>query len=77
MPGKKSESKQSFEQSLAELEGLVEKLESGEYGLEESLNHFELGVKLYKGCREQLSKAEKKLSILSENLKEEKLDIEE
>ena len=32
-----------FEQALSALEALVEKLESGELSLEESLTHFERG----------------------------------
>ena len=35
--------KQSFEDSLQELEGLVEKMESGEMGLEEMVAAFEKG----------------------------------
>jgi exodeoxyribonuclease VII small subunit len=66
----------SFEESLVALEQLVEQLESGELGLEASLKEFEKGVTYYKACREQLARAEKKLSELTEQLKEEKLDIE-
>ena len=35
-----------FEQALSALEALVEKLESGELSLEESLTHFERGIAL-------------------------------
>jgi exodeoxyribonuclease VII small subunit len=65
--------KKSFEESLKELESIVAKLESGEMSLEDSLEKFEIGTKLYKDCKDQLSIAEKKISILTESLKEEEL----
>jgi exodeoxyribonuclease VII small subunit len=65
--------KKNFEESLKELELIVGKLESGEVGLELSLEQFEIGTKLYKECKEQLSVAEKKIALLTESLKEEDL----
>lgn len=65
--------KKSFEENLKELESIVTKLESGEISLEESLERFEQGTKLYKECKEILSVAEKKISVLTESLKEEEL----
>jgi exodeoxyribonuclease VII small subunit len=66
--------KKSFEESLKELELIVNKLEAGEVSLEESLEKFEQGTKLYKECKKELSIAEKKISILTESLKEEELN---
>jgi exodeoxyribonuclease VII small subunit len=54
----------SFEKALADLEGIVQKLEKGGISLNESLALFEKGVKLTKYLREELSKAEKKVEIL-------------
>jgi exodeoxyribonuclease VII small subunit len=54
----------SFEKALADLEGIVQKLEKGGLSLSESLALFEKGVKLTKYLREELSKAEKKVEIL-------------
>ncbi|MFA6237107.1 MAG: exodeoxyribonuclease VII small subunit [Bacteriovorax sp.] len=65
--------KKNFEESLKELELIVSKLESGDVGLEQSLEQFEIGTKLYKECKEQLLVAEKKIVILTESLKEEDL----
>lgn len=62
---------ESFETSLEKLEKLVDELESGELGLDKSLKKFETGLELYKKCRESLKSAEKKISILTESLKEE------
>ena len=53
-----------FEESMKELEEIVEKLESGEASLEEALNYFEAGIKLSKSCRSMLDAAEKKVSVL-------------
>lgn len=54
-----------FEDALQELESLVEKLESGEHSLEESLVQFERGMLLSKFCQQSLSDAEKKIKILT------------
>ncbi len=58
-----------FEKALAELEGIVEKLEKGGGGLNASLALFERGVGLARFLRGELEKAEKKIEIL---LKDEK-----
>jgi len=63
-----------FEKSLLTLEQIVEELESGDLELEKSLEKFEKGVELYKNCKQILSKAEKKINVLTEGLKEEELD---
>lgn len=55
-----------FEQSLGALQVLVEKLESGELSLEESLTAFEQGVALTRDCQHALSQAEQKVSLLTE-----------
>ena len=65
--------KKNFEDSLKELELIVSKLESGDIGLEQSLEQFEIGTKLYKECKEQLTIAEKKIAVLTESLKEEEI----
>jgi exodeoxyribonuclease VII small subunit len=54
----------SFEASLAELEKIVEQLESGDLPLEESLKLFENGVKLSRVCRDRLSAAERRIEVL-------------
>ncbi|MFT5419710.1 MAG: exodeoxyribonuclease VII small subunit [Candidatus Endobugula sp.] len=54
----------SFEQSLNNLEILVEALETGDLPLEEALSTFEQGIKLTKECQQQLSKAEQKVLLL-------------
>ena len=53
-----------FEESLEKLSRLVEKMESGDLSLEESLKIFEEGIKLSKDCQNALSEAEKKVEAL-------------
>ena len=57
----------TFEQSIAELEEIVEQLENGDVTLDESLGLFEKGIKLPKSCQKMLDTAEKKVSILMTN----------
>ncbi|MGR9101379.1 MAG: exodeoxyribonuclease VII small subunit [Gammaproteobacteria bacterium] len=64
MPRKKNTG--SFEESLAELEKLVEQLEQGDVTLEESLKSFERGVTLTRACQKALQEAEQKVQILLE-----------
>ncbi len=54
----------SFETSLAELDQIVGKLESGDLPLEESLVLFEKGIKLSRECRTRLTNAERRIEIL-------------
>lgn len=56
-----------FEQTLSELEHLVERMESGDLSLEESLKAFEQGVKLTRECQARLSQAEQKVQELIES----------
>ncbi|MDB2384339.1 exodeoxyribonuclease VII small subunit [Endozoicomonas sp.] len=56
----------TFEHSLSELESLVQKMESGDLSLEDSLKAFERGVKLTRECQDALSTAEQKVQKLLE-----------
>ena len=53
-----------FEQALAELEGLVERLEHGDLPLDEALQAFERGVALTRQCQASLQAAQQKVEIL-------------
>jgi exodeoxyribonuclease VII small subunit len=53
-----------FEQALAELEGLVERLERGDLPLDEALKAFERGVALTRHCQTSLQAAQQKVEIL-------------
>jgi len=55
-----------FEKSLQHLEKIVSQMESGELGLEESLEQFEKGIKLARNCQDKLSNAEMRVEQLIE-----------
>jgi len=55
-----------FEQSLNSLEALVNKMESGELSLEESLKAFETGIQLTRECQARLAAAEQQVQKLVE-----------
>ena len=55
-----------FEESLLTLENLVEKMESGDLSLENSLKTFEEGIKLTRDCQTALRDAEQKVNLLLE-----------
>ena len=55
-----------FEKSLQQLEKIVGNMESGELGLQESLEQFEKGIKLAKTCQDTLTSAELRVEQLIE-----------
>ena len=76
-----STKKFNLEKSLAELEDLVEELESGDLPLEKALKKFEEGIKLTRGCQAALKEAEQKVEILlqsagGEDLEDLEIDTE-
>ncbi|OGT40079.1 MAG: exodeoxyribonuclease VII small subunit [Gammaproteobacteria bacterium RIFCSPHIGHO2_12_FULL_38_14] len=62
-----------LELSLAEITGLIDKMEHGKLTLEQSLDHFERGITLIKHCQKILEKAEQKVQILVQNNNQEEL----
>ena len=59
------ESPHSFEESISELQQIVNDLEDGTLGLEESMKRFEHGMALLKNCYRVLEKAEQKIEIFT------------
>lgn len=55
----------SFEAAMAELEGLVTKLERGDVDLEESITLYERGAVLKKHCEAKLKAAEEKVHAIT------------
>ncbi|MEN9503207.1 MAG: hypothetical protein RI964_2492 [Pseudomonadota bacterium] len=55
----------TFETAMAELETLVQRMESGELSLEASLKEFERGVQLTRFCQEALKAAEQRVKLVS------------
>tara|TARA_B100001029_G_scaffold138770_1_gene117988 strand:- start:358 stop:579 length:222 start_codon:yes stop_codon:yes gene_type:complete len=66
----------SFEKNLQKLELIVEKLESGEIGLEESVKLYEEGMKIKKICDNKLKDIEMQIKkIMIEDNKVTKEDF--
>lgn len=56
--------KKSFEQSLKQLEQIVNEMESGELPLEQAIRKFEEGIELSKFCAQKLEETERKITLL-------------
>ncbi len=55
----------SFEESLVELQVIVQALEQGDLSLDDSLAQFENGVGLLRRCYQTLEAAEQKIELLT------------
>lgn len=55
----------SYEQAMAEVEAIADRIESGEAGLEESVASYERGMALIRRCRALLERAEQRVVELS------------
>lgn len=64
MPTPKKSTLPDFEAALAELEKLVEKMESGEQSLEDALQSFQRGIELTRVCQQGLKEAEQRVEQL-------------
>ncbi|HIV85228.1 MAG TPA: exodeoxyribonuclease VII small subunit [Candidatus Monoglobus merdigallinarum] len=60
-------SKETFEKNLKELEMIVKALENGNTSLDEMLAMFEKGVRLTRECTAALDKAEQRINVLIKN----------
>lgn len=60
------EKKQNLEQTFAEIEDIINNLESRDMALEESFALYEAGMKKLKQCNEEIDKVEKKMLLLNE-----------
>lgn len=56
------DNKTSFEDKLAQLEKIVSDMENGSVPLEQMVDLYEKGQKLYKDCNEILSSFERRIS---------------
>ncbi len=61
-------SEKSFEQSMSELQSIVEKLEKGEVNLDDAIVEFQKAMELIRNCDSKLKEAENTISkIVDEN----------
>ena len=61
----------SFEESLAELETIVEQMETGEPSLADLMENYSRGIRLSQKCMKALERAEKTMDLLVKEGKEE------
>lgn len=60
-------SEMSFEEAMAELESVVNQLESSQVALDDSIAFYERGAALKKHCEEKLKAAEEKVAQITLN----------
>ena len=68
----------SFEESLKELENIVDQLESGDIDLEKSVKLYEKGMLLKKNCEDKLNNVEmqiKKIKLENDKIKKEDFTV--
>ncbi len=58
----------AFEQALAEVESIIQRIEEGQLGLEEQIAQYERGVRLLRRCRDVLTKAEQRVQEIDAEL---------
>lgn len=66
----------TFEEDIEALDEIVQKLESGELGLDESMKRFEEGVALARKLRARLDAAQGRIEELLESGAARHLDVE-
>ena len=78
MTSRKKTENLSFEQSMQELESIVNQMEQGELPLEDALQSFERGIQLARHSQQKLKQAEQKVQVLmSQNGQESFLPFED
>ncbi len=68
MPAKSKPAKENepaFEEAMARLEEIVEKMENADLPLEEMIDRYEEGVRLVAVCSSKLDAAEKRIQIIT------------
>jgi exodeoxyribonuclease VII small subunit len=55
---------------MEQIEGIIERIESGEIGLEQSITEYERGAQLLKRCREIVRQAELRVQELSAQMRD-------
>ena len=61
-------SEKTFEENMAELQSIVEKLENGETNLDDAIEEFQKAMDLIKSCDSKLKEAEDTINkIVDEN----------
>lgn len=71
---KKTHALPDFEAALNELEKLVERMETGEQNLEDTLKSFQRGIELTRTCQQGLKEAEQRVEKLLADSGEGRID---
>lgn len=58
----------SFEESIANVESIIERIESGEMGLEEQIEQYARGAEMLRRCREILDRCEQRVEEITAKL---------
>jgi exodeoxyribonuclease VII small subunit len=56
----------TYEQALAELEGLVQRMEAGQMPLDQMLDSYKRGAELLELCRSRLAAVEQQVKVLED-----------
>lgn len=70
-PARSSEedrTKPTFEEAVAQVEAIIEQIESGEMGLEDQIEQYAKGAELLKRCRDVLDRCEQRVEEISSEL---------
>ena len=65
----------SYEEAFSKMEDILSKLEAGNIKLDQSLDLYEEGIKLYKNCNKILNEAELKVTKFNSLQGEEGVDL--
>lgn len=68
---KAEQAEPTFEEALAEVEAIIERIETGQSGLERSIGEYEKGVRLLARCRGMLKDAEQRIEDVTSRLQQE------
>lgn len=58
----------SFEQTIAEVEKIIDRIESGEMGLEDQIEQYARGAEMLKRCRAVLDRCEQRVEEITAQL---------
>lgn len=68
---KQEQPEPTFEEALSEVEAIIERIETGQSGLERSIGEYEKGVRLLARCRGMLKDAEQRIEDVTGKLEAE------
>ena len=60
--------KPTFEEAVAQVEAIIEQIESGEMGLEDQIEQYAKGAELLRRCRAVLDRCEQRVDEISAGL---------